>query len=195
VIDFEIKNQGESMKKSVFVTGLFLIIGIVSIFAQTKEKTSTKSYEIVLQIVAANNTDVKDEIPKSLESVVKKIKSNYSYSNYRLAVNFIHRVSNNSKIESKSVLTELNKKSVFLDWGLYFKDESEQFYFDSFRCNINLPLELPNSSTIFEQISFANLGFRMGENSPTLIGNLFVSKTDSIPDEMFFFVLTVKPIN
>lgn len=182
------------MKKFIGLVVILCFIGVLSVYAQDEKAVESKNYEVVLQIIVANNSTEKSEIPQNLANIIKKLKSNYAYQNYSFAKTFIQRISGNSQIENKCILTENKKNPTFLDWAANLKTETNSFYFDSFRLGLRVPIE-STSTIIYEQIGFANKGFRVKENLPTLVGSLLTPKTEGSSDEMLFVVLTIKPEN
>jgi hypothetical protein len=109
----------------IFKTFLFLCaLCAANVFAQTDNKPpqADPCYEVVLQIlVASNNPGEKSSLPPTLSNVVKKLKTNYSFTDYRLSTTFLQRTS--SSVEYKSLLSDFtglkdNNAPVFSDWAL-----------------------------------------------------------------------------
>lgn len=196
--------------KFIFKAFLFLLVlSVANTFAQTETKQAQTEpcYEVVLQIlVASNNTDTKSTIPPTLSNVVKKLKTLYNFSDYRLTTTFLQRTT--SYIEYKSLLNDFNQNidksfPVFSDWvlkglrNLPNSNGRNTLQFDSFRFGARIPIptivrdESGKTSPIvnYEGIGITTMRFSLNENEPTIIGSLATSK----PDELMFLVLTVKP--
>src|SRR5215217_8084188 len=108
----------------LFKAFLFLLVVCAgNVFAQDKKEPQIyPCYEVVLQLlVASNSPGEKSSLPPTLSNVVKKLKTNYSFSDYRLTTTFLQRTSNS--IEYKSLLNDFtglkdNNAPVFSDWAL-----------------------------------------------------------------------------
>ncbi|MDQ3713278.1 MAG: hypothetical protein M3388_13810 [Acidobacteriota bacterium] len=187
------------------------LLSLINGFAQTPPTKNQiePSYEVVLQtLVASNTANNKSEIPQILSGAVKRLKANYSYSNYRLASTYLQRVANNGTIEFRNVSNETipNQErnfSVFSDWTLrglqILLDAKGQnsIQFESFRFGQRIPIITSsvkdesgktNSVVNYEQVGLTIQRCSLAENVPTVIGSLSTLK----PDEFMFLVLTVK---
>ncbi len=187
------------------------LLSLINGFAQTPPTKNQiePSYEVVLQtLVASNTANNKSEIPQILSGAVKRLKANYSYSNYRLASTYLQRVANNGTIEFRNVSNETipNQErnfSVFSDWTLrglqILLDAKGQnsIQFESFRFGQRIPIITSsvkdesgktNSVVNYEQVGLTIQRCSLAENVPTVIGSLSTLK----PDELMFLVLTVK---
>jgi hypothetical protein len=200
------------MNKPKFIFKFFLFLSVLSaanVFAQTETKQTSAEpcYEVVLQIlIASNGPSDKNALPPALSNVVKKLKTLYAFSDYRLTQTFLQRTTN--YVEYKSLLNDFNQNAnqtapVFSDWSLKgFRKAStsngrNMLEFDSFRFGARVPVmtsakdESGKTSPIinYESIGINTMRFNLSENEPTIIGSLATSK----PDELMFLVLTVKP--
>jgi hypothetical protein len=199
------------MNKPIFLFKIFLFLFVLSaanVFAQDKkEPQAYPCYEVVLQImVASNNPGDKGALPPSLAAVVKKLKSNYNFSDYRLATTFLQRTSNS--IEYKSLLSDFtglkdNSAPVFSEWSLKNlrslpnASGRSTIQFERFNFGARIPVVVgvrdENGKTAsninYEVIGVTTTVFSVSENEPTVVGSLATSK----PDELMFLVLTVKP--
>ena len=190
---------------TLFLVGLF--ISPTFSFAQTenKPKQSEPSYEVVLQIMIASNTQTaKANIPQSLSDVVKKLKTNYAFSDYHLVSTFLERVSDS--VEHKGVLTEfLQNQSiaapVFSEWTLSGLEslpnakEQNTVQFQNFRFGARIPFVTTkvDNGNAFSVINYENIGLSIRKlslslDTPTIIGSLSTSKAD----ELMFLILSVK---
>jgi hypothetical protein len=198
------------MNKPNFIFKAFLFLLVLSaanVFAQDKkEPQADPCYEVVLQIlVASNNAGEKSSLPPALSNVVKKLKTNYSFSDYRLATTYLQRTS--SSIEYKSLLSDFtglkdNNAPVFSEWSLRnlrslpAANGRNSIQFESFRFGARIPIvsvvmsESGKTSpgVNYEPIGIMTTRFSLNESEPTIVGSLATSK----PDELMFLVLTVK---
>ena len=193
----------------IFKAFLFLLaLSAANVFAQEKkEPQADPCYEVVLQIlVASNNPGEKSSLPNSLANVVKKLKTNYSFSDYRLSTTFLQRTS--GSVEYKSLLSDFtglkdNSAPVFSDWSLRnlrhlpAANGRSTIQFESFRFGARIPIlasareEGGKTAPVFnyETTGITTTRFSINENEPTIVGSLATSK----PDELMFLILTVKP--
>ena len=199
------------MNKPNFIFKIFLFLFALSaanVFAQSdnKQPQADPCYEVVLQIlVASNSAGEKASLPPTLSNVVKKLKTNYSFSDYRLATTFLQRTS--SSIEYKSLLSDFtglkdNNAPVFSDWSLRnlrslsAANGRNTIQFESFRFGARVPILTSirddsgktSSSVNYEAIGIMTTRFSLSENEATIVGSLATSK----PDELMFLILTVK---
>src|SRR5215210_5995997 len=111
-------------KFSVFVIfAICLCFSAVSFAQETKDvKLAEPSYEVVLQVLVASNTGDNNQLPSSLGNVVKKLKTTFPFSDYRLTATYLNRVENGGTIESRSIIQETSASSAtptFQNWSLY----------------------------------------------------------------------------
>ena len=199
------------MNKPNFIFKIFLFLLVLStgsIFAQSdnKQPQADPCYEVVLQILIASNTaSDKSALPATLSNVVKKLKTNYNFSDYRLATTCLQRTSNS--IEYKSLLSDFtglkdNNAPVFSDWSLRnlrslpTAGGRSIIQSEGFRFGARIPIVSmvrdesgkTSSGVNYEAIGITTTRFSLSENEPTVVGSLATSK----PEELMFLVLTVK---
>lgn len=202
------------MNKPKFIFKFFLFLFAVSAlaantFAQTdaKQTQADPCYEVVLQVlVASNDAAEKNPVPQTLSNVVKKLKTLYAFSDYRLTTTYLQRTT--SYIEYKSALNEsapnMDKTyPTFSEWSLKGLRNTPNpqgrniIAFDSFRFGLRIPIPFAikeengktTSSVNYENTGITTMRFSLNESEPTVIGSLAASK----PGEQMFLVLTVKP--
>ncbi|MDQ3087644.1 MAG: hypothetical protein M3Q78_03505 [Acidobacteriota bacterium] len=192
--------------KTIFTTAAFFIVCLLSLtdsFAQTetKQRQAEPSYEVVLHILTASDTaSEKTSIPPTLSNVVKKLKTIYSFSNYRLDSTYLQRVANTGNIEFKSISNEANQNQdnyipIFSEWtlgGLQSLPNSKgqnSIQFQNFRFGQRVPIRTQTGIFNYEQIGLTMQRFGVPENVPTIVGTLSTTK----PNELMFLVLTVNP--
>jgi hypothetical protein len=192
--------------KFIFSIAAFFFICLLSFstsFAQTENqpKQAEPSYEVVLHVLAASNiANDKTSVPQSLSNVVKKLKTTYTFSNYKLASTYLGRIANTGNFEFKIVSNEASQNQenyvpIFSEWSLgalrNLPNEKGQnsIQFQSFRFGQRVPVKTSAGVVNYEQIGLTMVKFSVPENVPTIVGSLSAAK----PDELMFLVLTVKP--
>lgn len=188
--------------KFLFKVFLFLLsLSAINTFAQseTKQPQTETCYEVVLQVLIASNEAGanKNAVPATLASAVKKLKTLYAFSDYRVSATFLQRTSNT--VEYKSLLNDFNQNSdkaipVFLDWqlrGLRKMPGQNELQFEVFRFGARVPVMTASSVVNYESIGITTSKLSLNENEPTIVGSLATSKSD----ELMFLVLTVKPVS
>lgn len=193
--------------KFLFSIATFFLVCLVSLtnsFAQTENqsKQAERSYEIVLHtLIASNNADKSAAVPQTLSNVVKKLKTNYPLSDYRLTSTFLERISDKASFEFKSVAVgsvqnQENVVPVFSDWSINVVQSLPNekgrnlIQFQGFRYGQRVPVRTSSGVVNYEQIGLTLQKLSLPENIPTVVGSLSTSK----PDEMLFLVLTVKTV-
>jgi len=199
------------MNKPNYIFKIFLFLFAFSAtgaFAQTENKSPTAEpcYEIVLQILTASNrAGDKNSNSPALAGVIKRLKTFYEFSNYRVTTTYLQRTSNS--VEYKSLMDDFSAGAEkyapnFSDWALRnlrTMPESQgrkTIQFDSFRFNARIPINLQvkgedgkSASVVsYESIGITNSRFSLRESEPTIIGSLAIGKSD----ELMFLILTVK---
>ncbi len=189
--------------KFIFSTVAFFfvcLLGSTNFFAQALNEPQAKpSYEVILQVItASNNVSDKPTVPQSLSGVVKKLKNNYSFSNFRLESTYLQRTS--GSIEFKSVSNTLNQNQenfapIFSEWslvGIKSSPDSQgknSIQFQSFRFGQRVPIKTSSGVVNYEQVGISLQTFGVPENIPTVLGSLSTANSG----ELMFLVLTVKP--
>lgn len=198
-------------KPKFFIFAAIFLLSLSAVFAQADGKNQIEpSYEVYLHvIVASDQDDGKKDLPPTLAAVAKKLKSEYSYSNYRLAATFFERISLNGGVDHKGILNQLKQNgesaTYFSEWMLNGLQTAVNArgqniaHFQNFRFGARIPVvvrTIKNEKGDGEReiVNYESVGvginrFNVPENTPTLIGSLTTPKTD----EFVFLVLTVKP--
>lgn len=167
------------------------------------------SFDVVLQtLVASNNATERTSLPSTLSGVVKKLRANYSFSDYRLTSTYLQRVANTGNLEFKSTSGGTASGQdiytpTFTDWSFNelrtgsSSGESNIFQLQNFRFGQRIPIKTGSykneSKEVNAVINYENTGLSMQrlylrENTPTVIGTLSTSS----PGELSFLVLTIK---
>lgn len=200
------------MNKPNFIFKVFLFVLVLSaanVFAQTdnKQTQADPCYEVILQLLmASNSAGERAALPPTLSNTVKKLKTLYAFSDYRLTTTFLQRTT--SSVEYKSLLTEFNQITdknypAFSEWSLRGlrnipnAQGRNVLQFEMFRFGMRIPIVRSGaneggnaqSSVVYDSTGVTTTRFTVNENEPTVIGSLTTSK----PDELVFLVLTVKP--
>lgn len=187
-------------KKNFLIATFFIVCfsSFANTFAQTPppKRLSEPSFDVVLQtVVASNNAADKSAVSQSLSSIVRKLKSDFPFSDYRLTSTFMQRVSNNGNIELKSVSYEAKQEKnfpVFSEWvvsglqNLAEENGQETIQIQNFRFGQRVPI-VANGGVNYEQTGLSNR-FSLPKNTPTVVGSL----TTANQDELMFLILTVK---
>lgn len=196
-------------------TAIALCISVAFVFAasgQTEKGPAPQvepSYDVALHLlVGSNETGAKAELPASLANVVKNLKANFAFSNYRLGTTFLGRLSNNGNFEYKSVGDLVGKNvegapQTFLEWSVFSLRNmptakgNPGFQAQAFRFGARVPVpvgtqqgEGGKGSPVF---NYEAIGLTLGkiglaENTPTLIGTLNLPGANGV----IFLVMTVK---
>lgn len=183
---------------------LFACLFALSSFAQTpakqqQQQQSEPSCEVVLQVLTASNGAGEmnaEAVPPSLGGVVKKLKTMYSYSNYRLDLTYLQRVANTGSLEFKGVVSGANQDiyaPVFSEFTvgqlLTTPDASgrDAVSLFNFRFGQRVPIKTAGALN-YEQVGLSMQRIVLPVNAPTIVGNLSGAK----PDELSFLILTVK---
>ena len=199
--------------KFIFATAvlfLFCLMSFTNSFAQDTAKTAAPNYKIYLDtIVATNDSGGNKKLSASLTNAIKDIKSD-AFSDYYLFSSSFERIGSSSEINQRGIFNSIGKigetnSPFFINWSLSgFTELSDGkgqnvTQFGVFRFDARVPFvsktkfseEKPSVPVVnYEQIGL-NLGkFYVPQNVPTVIGSLSVSQSN----DMFYFVLTVKPV-
>lgn len=198
----------------VFYAAAFFLIcffGATVSRAQTAQATAKRqaeaSYEIVFQVLIGTNAPVeKSAAPPALASVVRKLKTNYAFSNYRVASTYIQRIANAGNATFNGVSNESAQNAaapIFSRWAIdqfqILPDAAgrDSISIRNFSFGQRIPIKAGVSSDADKTggvITYEQIGLTLGKlaltvGEATVIGNLSAAK----PDELMFLILTVKP--
>ncbi|HEX8247030.1 MAG TPA: hypothetical protein VF599_02505 [Pyrinomonadaceae bacterium] len=187
---------------SVFaVFALFLCFNTQGFAQENKDvKLAEPSYEVLLQVlVGSNASSDNNQMPSSsLGNVVKKLKTTFPFTDYRLTATYLNRVENGGAVESRGVIQETNASATptFQDWSLHgvkrVSDAGGQnlVQVGIFQFGTRFPIQL-GQAVNYEQTGLKINRLNLAENSPTIVGTLNASKTS----ELIVLVLTVRSSN
>jgi hypothetical protein len=206
-------NRSKFIFPIVFSLLLCLFLFTAS-FAQTPgvKAQGDPSYDIFLQVVVGSNEPgERAELPANLSNISRQLKSNFAFSNYRLATTFIGRVGNEGNFEYKSVSNIFGEETdgefqTFFEYSLSnFRQMPEpksgaDFQIGGFRFGAKIPVRMGSAGkdengkalappVAYEPIGITATRLAVPENTPTLMGTLILPKTRGT----VFLVLTVKP--
>ena len=128
---------------------LFVTAGVLltNASAQSEPAQLDPSYEISLHVVVGSNDNAaRTDLPASMSTVAKQLKSNFSFNSYRVGNTFIGRVANTGNIEYKSVSNILGQEleqdsQTFLEWSLNnFRVLPNGFQARNFRFGARVPV-------------------------------------------------------
>lgn len=181
-------------KMTFLFSAFFIVFCLSGIYAQQPpKKTAEPSFEVILQtVVASNNAVEKSAVSQSLSGIVKKLKSDFSFSDYRLTSTFMQRVLNKGSFEFKSVNYDDGqpepKTIAYTEWRITdlqnLTDENgiDLIQIQGFRLSQRLPIKSN------EQVGLTT-SFSLMKNTPTIVGYVTISNRG----ELTFLILTVKP--
>ncbi len=195
-------------KPKFFIFAVVFLISVTGIFAQTDEKNQVEpGYEILLQVVVASNNQKNDKLPPALSGIIKKLKTEYAFSNYNLAATYLERIAVTGSVDHKGILNQLGQNqendTYFTDWQLsglrpaVNSKGQNLIQFQNFRFGARVPVVTQvqrdakgdnNRIVNYEPIGVIITRFNVPENVPTIVGSLSTHKTD----EFVFLILTVK---
>ena len=191
---------------SFLVLPLLILLGVSAVVAQPDGGQLEPSYEIALHvIIGSNEPGARSDVPACLSNVSKHLKSNFSFSNYRLANTFLGRISNSGNIEYKSVANILGQENesgesqTFLEWSMTnFRSAPGGFQARTFRFGARVPVRtgtFKDSSGVaspvvnYEAVGLTMTVMGLPANTPTLVGTISLPKTTGT----IFLVATIKP--
>lgn len=185
---------------SVFVIFAIFLSFHAQAFAQENKdvKLAEPSYEVVLQVLVASNASDNNQLPPQMANVVKKLKTTFPFTNYRLTATYLNRVENGGTIESRGIIQETSASTTptFQNWSLYgvkrVNDGSGQnlIQLGTFQFGTKFPIQMGQAVT-YDDTGLKINRLNLSENTPTIIGTMNASKTN----ELIVLVLTVRPSN
>jgi len=184
---------------SIFVIfALFLCFAAQAFAQETKDvKLAEPSFEVVLQVLVASNAGDANQMPASLASVVKKLKAQFPFTDYRLSSTYLNRVESGGTIESRSVLQEPNASistPTFQNWSLLgvkrATDAGGQNLVQVGTFNFGTRIPIQTGQTVnYDDAGLKINRLNLAEHMPTVIGTMNGQKTN----ELIVLVLTVRP--
>jgi len=186
-------------KKSFALAAFFIFcLGLTVSFAQTPDvKPSEPSFDVILQTVLASNDAGRADIASSLLGVVKKLKTDFPFTNYHSTSTFILRINNKGSAGTRSVYYATEKNlAVFPDWKIddliTSIDEKGQEIIQVRKFTFYQRIPIASSNADNAAMTYEQLGltaeFSLAKNVPTVVGSLATTK----PNELMFLILTVK---
>lgn len=199
------------MKRPFLVRSLFLLCFVTAIsipaLGQADSRRVEPSYEVLLHLVlGSNDSTARTEMPANLSGISKQIRSNFAFTNYRLAGTYHGRIGNTGSFESKSMTVPIGSgasmtRPMFLDWTLAdiqsgpISGGRDGFQARAFRFGARVPVvamsgEGPGASTVvnYESIGLTVSKIGIVENSPTLMGTVNLPGMEGT----VFLVMTVR---
>ena len=197
----------------IFLRAIFSIsltfTSAAAIFAQTEAMPAIQpSCEVSLHlIVGSNEAAKKGDIPENLNAIIKKLRSTFPFTNYRLANTLLGRISNDGSFEYKSVGDAFGQGSAgasqtFLEWSMNnFRTGptakgTPGFQAQGFRFGARVPVTVgtrEENGKMIPSISYESIGLVLGkigfaQTFPTLIGTIDMPGADGT----IFLVMTVR---
>lgn len=193
-------------RRTVFVSFVCVLLFACISFAQpeTKEAKVEPSFDTALYLVVGSNDVVQGAaLPSDLAGVSKQIKSNFGFSNYRLASTFLGRIANHGNFEYKSPTNvlgqDMTSQSQFLDWSitdlrtLPTEKGATGFQARTFRFGARIPIATGDGgkTVMYEPIGLNLTQVGLVENRPTLIGTLNLPGASGT----IFLIMTVRSVD
>ena len=198
-------HQPRYILRTAFVLSIVLLTAALS-FSQQKVEPS---FDVSLQLViGSNDTNQKSDLPANLSAITKQLKTNFAYSNYRVASTLLGRISDTGTLEYKSVSNILGPESTggppsFHEWivndlrSLPNAKGQPGLQARAFRFGARVPVITGNfkeeSGKISPIINYEGIGLTLNkvglsENIPTLLGTLSLPSTTGT----IFLVITIR---
>lgn len=172
-----------------------------------KTESGRESYEIVLQLLKSNapGETGNTPLPNSLQPIAKKLRADFSASDYGLVMTLLNRVSSQGNLEIKAVNPFSAEQTAVKSLGFYDltlsgikPNQTGAIQVDLLRFGIRVPITtlVANNGNSTAVTNYENLGITarplsVDLNEPTVVGTL----TTSRPNEFLVLVMTVKPEN
>jgi hypothetical protein len=175
----------------------------------TSVKADRINYEIQLHLLmASNEAGEKSNVPQSLESIVRQLKSSVPFANYRLAATFVNRVKDGGTLESKGLIpasqfappaTSPGPQAVyeFTLNKIKLDDDLTNIDILRFRFGLQLPVitgmargegNAPPTPIVNYQSAGITTEMSLREGTPTVVGTMNTARSDQI----LILVMTVK---
>jgi hypothetical protein len=190
---------------SLLALPLLVLLACSTAFTQSEPVQKIEpSYELSLHvIIGSNEAGAKGDLPSNLSAISRQLKSNFSFSNYRLANTFLGRISNTGNIEYKSVSNILGQESdaesqTFLEWGMTnLRVVDNKFQARLFRFGARVPVRTGSTKdeagkvtpiVNYESVGLSMVMIGLTANTPTLVGTISLPRTTGT----IFLVATIK---
>ncbi len=196
--------------KIVFPLSALAVFFALSLTTLAQSDATSKlepSYEVSLQVlIGSNESGSKSDVPSNLSSITKHLKSNFSFSDYRLANTFLGRISNTGNIEYKSISNILGQETdaeppTFVEWSLgNFRSVESGFQARLFRFGAKVPVRTGSTRNEsgrvdpiinYESVGLTMIMFGLPANTPTLIGTISMPRTTGT----IFLIATIRSAN
>lgn len=191
---------------SLVALPLLVLLACSRAFTQSEPVQKIEpSYELSLHVViGSNEAGPRADLPTNLAAVSKQLKSNFSFSNYRLANTFVGRISNTGNIEYKSIANILGQETdtesqTFLEWGMTgLRSAENRFQARTFRFGARVPVRTgtarDDAGKVTPVVNYESVGLSMvmmglPANAPTLVGTISLPRTTGT----IFLVATIRP--
>lgn len=203
-------NRALKFSSFTFLIAAFLFVG-TSVLAQADQRLQLEAnYDVTLElIVGSDEPSGKDNIPSNLVPLVKKLRTSFTFSNYKLSNTILGRMSNSGNLEYKTVSNMFGPSAesdpqTFSEWSIsglrsmLTTKGQNGVQAQMFRFGARVPIKTGSvkegdsirSIVAYEQIGLNMTRIGLAENTPTLVGTLSLPQSTST----LFLVLTVKPI-
>ena len=166
------------------------------------------SYDVVLQlVVGTDERSAGQPLPQNLTGVIRQLRSNYSFADYRLSNTYLGRRANGGNFEFKSLATIFgggaqSETPSFMEWSLHSlraapNSAGRNDIAVGFRFGARVPVRVSTREEggkqfpvfNYEPIGLNTARVTLTENTPTLLGTLSLPNSNNT----MFVVVTFKP--
>lgn len=204
-------NQPRKLISVALFAAVIVFGGRISFSQSPPNASPEQSYEAMLYVIlGSDDSSQRGELPKSISSVSKQLREDFSFGSYRVMNTYLGRVANNGSLEYKSVSSlqgverDVDSPS-FLDWQLTGlkagKDNAGRnvVQMQVFRFGARVPIRFTNvagdTGKAMSNVNYESVGLTLNrinftENAPTLIGTISLPKTTGT----VFLVLAIRPV-
>ena len=189
------------------LTAGFVFVGVLAGLGQNEPRAGGQNYRVSLQFVMGSNEGSKGGLPAGLAAIARELKSDFGFSNYRVAGTLLGRVGSNGNYEYKSIsnifgMEAASSMPTFLEWtlqGLHGVTTAKGPALEgaTFRFGARVPISTPREeggkamNVNYENVGVTAQRFGLSENTPTLVGTLSLPNTPGT----VFLVVTARAID
>jgi hypothetical protein len=187
---------------TLFSSFLLLFFFIFSAHAQSEQPAATEpNYDVSLQLlVGSNDAANKSEVPSGLSAILRQLKPNFAFNDYRVSNTLIGRIASGGSFDYKSVAGISGREAdpdaqSFLEWSLTsLSTAGSGVQSRGFRIGARVPVRTGSDSGGRPVYNYEAIGLNLNRiglalNKPTLVGTLSLPRTEGT----IFVVMTVRP--
>jgi hypothetical protein len=185
---------------------LALFFAAAAVHAQAVPPPVEPSHDVTLQVIIGTNDGAGQPLPAELSSISRSLKSNFSFTNYRVAETFLGRIGNRGDLEYKSIFSLTDQKAdtepqTFFEWSLRglrnVKDVNDKTVLQAetlrFGGRVPIKVSMDASGKLAPMINYEAIGLNLQRltfpvGTPTLVGSITMTKSLGT----MFLVITVR---